>query len=101
MQTTQNPWHRRLLSLLLALGMVLALALPGAAPALAETTYEVTVTPSAATASAGDTITITTEVYCNGSPVEDLAGAGLSYTLWLDYWADNGHGDGNSDAVIA
>ncbi len=98
---------RRALALLLTLTALLSLMVSGAAAAEVgeETTltegYALTVTPSATEAAPGDTITLTIEVYSGSEQVTDLSAAGLNLTTWLDYYADNGHEDGNSDATIA
>lgn len=63
--------------------------------------YAVNVVPGSTSATAGDTITLNISVSDDGTAVEDLAAAGLNLTTWLDYYEENGHGDGNDDAVIA
>ena len=62
--------------------------------------YEIAVASSATQATAGGTVTLTATVTKDGAAISDLAGENLSVTTWLDYFADNGHGDGNSDATI-
>lgn len=62
--------------------------------------YKIAVASSATQATAGGTVTLTATVTKDGTAISNLAGENLSVTTWLDYFADNGHGDGNSDAVI-
>lgn len=80
--------------------LVFTRALDEGGPGEDEDGYAVNVVPSSTSATAGDTITLNISVSDNGTAVEDLAAAGLNLTTWLDYYEENGRGDGNSDAVI-
>lgn len=61
--------------------------------------YKVTITPSAATVEAGDTVSLTAAVTSNGEAITDLAANNLYLWWWTDTWND--HTGGNSDAAYS
>ena len=98
-----HAWGKRAAAWLLSLGMLCSLTAPtlaAQAPAEQETEgYALTVTPSTAAPSAGDTVTLSAAVTSDGTPVTDLASAGLQLWWWTDVWND--HTDGLNDAVYS
>ena len=71
-------------------------------PNIPDDGYYVSVSPRAASITTGDTVTLEIAIYSDGEIVTnaDLSQKQLSLTTWLDYYAENGHGDGQDDAII-